>query len=392
MDRSFPASGPIVSFDELASLNAVVLGKPGNPPPPSALRETPLHLEVFDAGGRAQGRVLQTLPPRLLEDKIEDLISWLELELRSGEQNALLVAGAFFIYGTSISPFERGNGRTFRVILPHLLRRAGYGFADYASLERVFEETRFGYYDAIDQAQTKIWTDEANLTPWLKFFVDSLQALTLRLQTTIDMETRARELPPLQRAILETIRENGMGAAALLMATTGANRNTLKDNLRRLVDRGLLERIGSKRGTVYRLSSDEPANPGTERDSSQDLIDGLTHLGGEVARAIERAALTRQNPSATASVGDRRHVDAHVERGAFRRGQSAGAGDPGIGDRIRIPVLGDAERQLERPNRRLEHVERDHARRLGSRARARRFEPRSHPGSASACASRRAPR
>lgn len=261
MNRSFPSSGPIVTFDELTSLNAVVLGKPGNPPPPSALRETPLHLEVFDAGGRAQGRVLQTLPPRLLQDKIEDLVSWLELELRSAEKNAILVAGTFFIYATSISPFERGNGRTIRVIVPHLLRRAGYGFVDYASLERIFEETRFGYYDAIDQAQTKIWTDEANLTPWLTFFVESLHALTLRLQTKIDLETRARELPPLQRAILDTIRENGMGAAALLMATTGANRNTLKDNLRRLVDRGLLERIGSKRGTVYRLSSDEPANP-----------------------------------------------------------------------------------------------------------------------------------
>jgi Fic family protein len=261
MNRSFPASGPIVTFDELAALNAVVLGKPGNPPPPSTLRETPLHLEVFDAGGHAQGRVLQTLPPRLLQDKIEDLVSWLELELRGTGQNPLLVAGAFFIYAASISPFERGNGRTFRVILPHLLRRAGYGFVDYSSLERVFEETRFGYYDAIDQAETKIWTEEANLTPWIAFFVESLLTLTMRLQAKIDVETRARELPPLQRAILDTIRENGMGAAALLMATTGANRNTLKDNLRRLVDRGLLERIGSKRGTVYRLSTDEPSGP-----------------------------------------------------------------------------------------------------------------------------------
>jgi hypothetical protein len=72
MDRSFPASSPIVTLDELAALNAVVLGKPGNPPPPSVLRETPLHLEVFDDEGRAMGRVLQTLPPRLLQDKIED--------------------------------------------------------------------------------------------------------------------------------------------------------------------------------------------------------------------------------------------------------------------------------------------------------------------------------
>jgi hypothetical protein len=257
MDRSFPASGPIVTFDELAALNAVVMGKPGNPPPPSVLRDSPLHLEVFDAEGRAQGRVLQTLPPRLLQDKIEDLVSWLELELRGGEQHAILVAGTFFIYSTSISPFERGNGRTARVVLPHLLRRSGYGFVDYASLERVFDEMRLAYYDAIDEAQTRIWTDEADLTPWMAFFVESLLALTMRLQAKVDLESRARELPPLQRAILETIRENGTGAASLLMAKTGANRNTLKDNLRRLVDRGLLERIGSKRGTIYRLSMGE---------------------------------------------------------------------------------------------------------------------------------------
>ena len=257
MDRTFPASGPIVTFDELAALNAVVVGKFGNPPPPSVLRDTPLHLEVFDAEGRAQGRVLQTLPPRLLHDKIEDLVSWLELELRGDEHHPLLVAGTFFIYFTSISPFERGNGRTARVIVPHLLRRAGYGFVDYASLDRVFDEMRFAYYDAIDGAETKIWTDEADVTPWMSFFVESLQALTLRLQAKVDIESRARELPPLQRAILDTIRETGTGAASLLMAKTGANRNTLKDNLRRLVDRGLLERIGSKRGTIYKLSMGE---------------------------------------------------------------------------------------------------------------------------------------
>lgn len=259
IDRAFPQSGPIVTLDEIASLNAVVMGKPGNPPPPSALREMPLHQEIFDADGRALGRVLQTLPPRLLRDKLESAASWLELELRGSEQHPVLVIGAFFVYFIAISPFERGNGRTARVMVPHLLRRHGYGFVDYASLERVFDEMRFDYYDAIDHAETKIWTDEADLAPWLSFFVGSLGAVTSRLQSKLDHESRARELPPLQRAILETIREHGTGAASLLMASTGANRNTLKDNLRRLVERGLLERIGTKRGTFYRLPGPEVA-------------------------------------------------------------------------------------------------------------------------------------
>jgi Fic family protein len=267
IDRAFPQLGPIVTIDEIALLNAVLLGKPGNPPPPSALRETPLHQEVFDADGRALGRVLQTLPPRLVRDKLENVVSWLELELRSGEQHPVLVIGAFFVYVIAISPFERGNGRTARVTAPHLLRRHGYGFVDYASVEQLFDEMRFEYYDAIDHAETKIWTDDADLAPWLAFFVASLDTLSARLQTKLDLEARARELPPLQRAIIETIREHGTGAASLLIASTGANRNTLKDNLRRLVDRGLLERIGTKRGTFYRLPGLEAA---AQRSSSDE--------------------------------------------------------------------------------------------------------------------------
>jgi len=255
IDRPFPSAGPLVTADELAHLNAVLLGRADGPPSPSPLREKPLHQEIFDADGRALGRVLQTLPPRLLREKLESAVSWLEFELRSGQQHPLLVIGAFFVYFTAISPFDRANGRAARAMVPHLMRRAGFGFIDYASLEGLFEEMRFDYYDAIDQAETKIWTDEADLAPWLAFFVGALNTLTSRLQAKLDIEVRSRELPPLQRAILATIREHGTGAASLLIASTGANRNTLKDNLRRLVDRGLLERIGSKRGTFYRLPS-----------------------------------------------------------------------------------------------------------------------------------------
>jgi Fic family protein len=262
IDRSFPHGGPLITLEEIASLNAVVLGKPGDPPPPSALREKPLHQEIFDGEGRALGRVLQTLPPRMLRDKVDGAISWLEFELRTGEQHPLLVIGSFFVYFTAISPFERGNGRTARVMVAHLMRRCGFGFVDYASLEALFEEVRFEYYDAIDQAETKIWTDEADLGPWLGFVVGALNTLTARLQAKLDLEVRARELPPLQRAILATIREHGTGAAALLIASTGANRNTLKDNLRRLVERGLLERVGTKRGTFYRLPALEAATAG----------------------------------------------------------------------------------------------------------------------------------
>ena len=80
-----------------------------------------------------------------------------------------------------------------------------------------------------------------------------------RVAVKVELEKQTVDYPPLQRSILETVREHGTVNAALLIRATGANRNTLKDNLRKLVDRGVLERTGQKRGTRYRLpSTDRP--------------------------------------------------------------------------------------------------------------------------------------
>jgi Fic family protein len=257
MDRPFPYDGPLVTPGEIQKLHAVLLGVKENPEAPSAWRTEPLHLEAFDADGRAIGRVFQTLPPRLLAEKMENLTTWLEIELRSGQQHPLLVVAAFMLAFLAASPFSRGNARAGRLLAGHLLRRTGYGYLPYASLEGAMEEMRDAYHDAFDSAETRIWTGEADLSPWIRFFLEAMTRHRERVEAKIDLERRSLDLTPLQRAILDAVREHGTVAASLLMAATGANRNTLKDNLRRLVDRGLIERLGERRGSIYRLASGE---------------------------------------------------------------------------------------------------------------------------------------
>jgi Fic family protein len=254
LDRPFPSDGPLVSSDEIGKLHAVLLGVRENPEPPTAWRTEPLHLEAFDAEGRALGRVFQTLPPRLVREKMDELTMWLEFELRAKEHHPLLVIASFMLAFLATSPFSRGNGRMGRLLAVHLVRRAGYDFLPYASLEAVMEEMRDGYHDAFDSAENRIWTGEADLSPWIRFFLEAMDRHRERVEVKIDLERRSLELTPLQRAILDAVREHGTVAASLLMAATGANRNTLKDNLRRLVERGFIERLGERRGSIYRLS------------------------------------------------------------------------------------------------------------------------------------------
>ncbi len=272
--RPFPAEGPIVSTEEIRRLHAVMLGAPGNPPVLSSWRDEPLHLEAFDADGKAVGRIFQTLPPRMIAGKTEDLATWLELELRSRDHHPLLVIASFVLAFLAASPFERGNARLGRLLAVHLLRRAGYTHLSYASFERVMEEMRDQYHDALDAAETRLWTGEADISPWLAFFLQALRRQTERVQAKVGLERQVLELSALQRTIVDTVREHGAVGAALLLAATGANRNTLKDNLRRLVQNGVLVRSGKLRGSLYRLATGEPpvnAREIQKRDASRPL-------------------------------------------------------------------------------------------------------------------------
>jgi Fic family protein len=122
-------------------------------------------------------------------------------------------------------------------------------------LDKVVEEARPGWYDGLGASATQLWVGAANTEPWLAFFLELLRRQADRAVEAISMERSVLEFTRLQRSILEAVREHGTVGAGLLMSRTGANRNTLKDNLRRLVEKGMLERTGSRRGTRYRLAA-----------------------------------------------------------------------------------------------------------------------------------------
>ncbi len=262
IEQGLPSTGLLSPLD-LRRIHHVLMGRGATGSGESPWRTAALHREEFDEDGRATGRVFPTLPPRLIAEKTEQLSTWLEYELRTAEQHPVLVVAAFVLGLLSISPFDIGNGRLGRLSAGLLLDRAGYEFLPYSSLETGIEQRRQSYYNAIDGSQTRLWTGEADLSPWIEFFVDALSVQREALERRLDVELTAGELPPLQQAILDAAREHGTVDAGLLLAATGANRNTLKDNLRRMVERGVLRKTGTRRGTRYMLAGGEPLRSGS---------------------------------------------------------------------------------------------------------------------------------
>ncbi len=92
---------------------------------------------------------------------------------------------------------------------------------------------------------------EERLGGWLDELVQLLITAGNRAEDLWRQTQKASGRSALQEAILTLAQRNGRVTAGDILSETGANRNTVKDNLSRLVQAGVLERQGTKRGTIY---------------------------------------------------------------------------------------------------------------------------------------------
>jgi len=211
----------------------------------------PNHVEAFDSDGKSLGVIFQTASPFDTPRLMETLIAGTTELLERGEQHTLLVIAAFVVRFLAIHPFQDGNGRLSRVLTTLLLLRAGYEYVPYSSLERVIEENKDGYYLALRRAQVTLDKDEAGLPDWIDFFLRCLIRQKEALARKMEKERLMLDLPPLSRQLLVIAKDHDRLSIAIAEKLTGANRNTIKAHLRRLVEQGHLSKHGEGRGTWY---------------------------------------------------------------------------------------------------------------------------------------------
>lgn len=209
---------------------------------------------AFDENGAQIGIVFQTATPFDTPRLMAELVSWVQAERDAQRLHPLLIIALCVVVFLEIHPFQDGNGRLSRALTTLLLLQAGYGYVPYSSLESVVEHNKEAYYLALRQTQGTIRTDAPNWQPWLVFFLRSLAEQVTRLEKKVAREKLVlASLPELSLRIVEFAREHGRVTIGEAVRLTGANRNTLKQHFRALVERGHLNQQGSGRGVWYEL-------------------------------------------------------------------------------------------------------------------------------------------
>jgi Fic family protein len=214
----------------------------------------PNHVEAIGADGQSLGVVFETASPFDTPRLMSELIAWTHASLYEGEIHPLLVIAIFIVVFLEIHPFQDGNGRLSRILTTLLLLRAGYAYVPCGSLESVIEQSKEAYYLALRQTQSTIRTKTPDWQPWVTYFLRALQRHKSRLEKKIERERGIlNELPELSVQILELTRERGRVTISEAARVTGASRNTIKDHVRTLRDKGHLTKHGAGRGTWYSL-------------------------------------------------------------------------------------------------------------------------------------------
>lgn len=209
-------------------------------------------------------------PPEFLSDLLDNLLSSAE---PSPDLSRLIHLAILHYQFETIHPFEDGNGRTGRLLIPLYLKYWGLLNQPLLSLSLFFERHRREYIDLLYGVSTRGDWDE-----WISFFLTGIREQSLetsrKAQEILELQSRLRQTYQKDRSphILPVL-ERALASVAVtvddLAMSTEASKSTLYGILRQLESDGVLQRssLGGNRNAYVLgplmgiLQGTEPHDP-----------------------------------------------------------------------------------------------------------------------------------
>ena len=240
------------------------------------------HVEARHPDGRVE-IIFRTASPFDTPRLMADLVAGTNEALGGEESHPLVVIARFIIEFLAIHPFQDGNGRLSRALTALLMLRAGYEYVPYASVERVVEEHKIEYYHALRTSQTAMLRDPSSFGVWLLFFLRVLQAQKRILAGKLDVERSMVRLKDVQLRVLEFVERRGRATATEAASAIGVPPRAARYHLAMLVERGLLEAHGERKGRYYtRRMAPIVATVGDEESHNAAILAAILDRGGSV--------------------------------------------------------------------------------------------------------------
>lgn len=194
------------------------------------------------------------LPPdaKDVDVLIDSLIEYIG-EYRD-KMEPLILAGVFHKQLVIIHPFMDGNGRTTRLLTKVILAKMGLNTFNLFSFENYYNRNVSKYFSFVGE-RGNYYELEIDFTAWLEYFTDGIIDELLRVGKELNLVSVGpeRELAPYHKAILRFIEEKGYIADRDYAKLTARAKATRALDFGKLMEMGLIERVGKGRKTYYRM-------------------------------------------------------------------------------------------------------------------------------------------
>jgi Fic family protein len=163
-----------------------------------------------------------------------------------------------------VHPFRDGNGRVSRIVQSLVLAREGLLAPEFVSIEEYLGVNADAYYATLQEVQGGTYQPERDAGPWVEFCVQAhIEQARRRLDQLADAGARwsvledlveKRGWPDRLVIALEQSMFNGVDRASY-MSEADVSAPTASNDLRRLLDAGLVAQRGKGRNTRYVASN-----------------------------------------------------------------------------------------------------------------------------------------
>lgn len=203
-----------------------------------------------DAAGNVQ-RVRFIPPSPVATPGLMDAMASEYARADAAGQESLLLAPLAILDFLCIHPFMDGNGRMARLLTLQLLYRSGFDVGRYVSLERIIEESKETYYEALETSSQGWHKGSHDALPWVRYFWGVV------LRAYAEFEERVGTLSSGRGAKTDMIKaavDRRLGAFAISDIEAdcpGVSRDWIRIVLRQLRDENRIVRSGKGRGAKW---------------------------------------------------------------------------------------------------------------------------------------------
>lgn len=201
--------------------------------------------------------IFNTTEVHLVQNEMGNLINWTNNQFDKAEIHPLIIIANFVYEFLSIHPFQDGNGRLSRLLTTLVLLQKDYKFIQYVSFENLIEKTKKEYYQALMEGQKNRNKENENISKWILYFLDKLNALTQRLEVKYDVfKSKGGYLNERQKEIRTyLIKNQPLKISDIAKRFENISINTIKKDLQYMRKEQLIRSVGKGKGTVYMIDN-----------------------------------------------------------------------------------------------------------------------------------------